>query len=155
MNTNKQEVIEKINNITARETFMSEIIWVKRDEVIDIVSQLDEPEKPPVPQYIADYIDSEQYSYSTLSEAIDNMDDEKEVLCWFYDNSETFAKAWLFGYTAKKYKVSFKKNGFSVGVQQRDGSVKAVFTKDELKEYGFDNLDEYEVIEVTELLNKK
>lgn len=41
---NKQEVIEKINNITARETFMSEIIWVKRDEVIDIVKQLDEPE---------------------------------------------------------------------------------------------------------------
>lgn len=34
------------------------------------------------------------------------------------------------------YKVSFKKNGFSVGVHQRDGSVKAVFTKDELAEYG-------------------
>lgn len=28
---NKQEAIDKINNITARETFMSEIIWVKRD----------------------------------------------------------------------------------------------------------------------------
>ena len=48
------------------------------------------------------------------------------------------------------YKVSFKKNGFSVGVHQRDGSVKAVFTKDELAEYGFNNLDEYDVTEVEE-----
>lgn len=149
---NKQEVIDEIEEAIpdfslndyqrGKETGLT--------YALELVRELDEPEKPPVPQYIADYIDSEQYSYSTLSEAIDNMDDEKEVLCWFYDNSETFAKAWLFGYTAKKYKVSFKKNGFSVGVQQRDGSVKAVFTKDELAEYGFNNLDEYDVTEVEE-----
>ena len=149
---NKQEVIDEIEEAIpdfslndyqrGKETGLT--------YALELVRELDEPEKPPVPQYIADYIDSEQYSYSTLSEAIDNMDDEKEVLCWFYDNSETFAKAWLFGYTAKKYKVSFKKNGFSVGVQQRDGSVKAVFTKDELAEYGFNNLDEYDVTEAEE-----
>lgn len=43
---NKQEVINKIENISARETFLSEIIWIKRDEVLDIVKQLDEPENP-------------------------------------------------------------------------------------------------------------
>lgn len=42
---NNQEAIEKIKNLNARETFMSEIIWVKRDEVLDIVKQLNEPEK--------------------------------------------------------------------------------------------------------------
>lgn len=49
---------------------------------------------------------------------------------------------------AKRYKVLQKKSSFSLGVQQQDGSLKDKFTKDELKEYGFDNLDEYEVEEV-------
>ena len=39
---NKQEAIEKIKNLNARETFMSEIIWVKRDDVLDIIKQLDD-----------------------------------------------------------------------------------------------------------------
>lgn len=42
---NKQEAIEKVKNLNARETFMSEIIWVKRDDVLDIIKQLDELEK--------------------------------------------------------------------------------------------------------------
>lgn len=46
----------------------------------DRVKQIDEPEKPVVPRFVADYIDSEQYSCSTLSEALDNMDDEKRIL---------------------------------------------------------------------------
>ena len=68
--------------------------------------------KPVVPQFVADYIDSEQNSCSTFSEAIDNMDmrDEGEVTSWFYDNSETFAKAWLYGYEVKKEKLYRAKN---------------------------------------------
>lgn len=54
---------------------------------------------------MADYIDSEQHSCSTLSEALDNMDDEKRILDWFYVNPETFAKAWLFGYEVEKEKL--------------------------------------------------
>lgn len=95
---NKQEVIEKIKNICTVETFMSENVWVKRDEVLDVINQLDESEK----------------------------------------NVE------------KRYKVLQKKSGLSVGIQQQDGSVKAEFTKEELSEYGFDNLDVYEVKEVEE-----
>lgn len=73
---------------------------------------LNEPEKPVVPQFVADFISSEQRSCSALSEAIDNMDmrDEGEVTSWFYDNSETFAKAWLFGYEVKKEKLYRAKN---------------------------------------------
>ncbi len=116
----KQEVIEKIEKLKGlnikEKNLILDIEMIPKGDVLEIIEQLDEPvrppepkplepEKPPVPQYIADYIDSEQYSCSTLSEAIDNMDDEKEVLCWFYDNSETFAKAWLFGYEVKKEKL--------------------------------------------------
>lgn len=66
---------------------------------------------------------------------------------------ERLTKALLYGYKVKKeklYTVSLKKNGIGIGVQQRDGSVKQQFTKEELKEYGFDILDEYEVKEVDE-----
>ena len=54
---NKQEVIEKIKNISARETFMSETIWVKRDEVLDIVSQLDEPQKAVLNEEEAEWLE--------------------------------------------------------------------------------------------------
>lgn len=106
---NKQEAlkkIEKLDALTIKDKYFNfDIEMIPKGEALEIIEQLDEPEKPVVPQYIADYIDSEQYSCSTLSEAIDNMDDEKEVLCWFYDNTETFAKAWLFGYEVKKEKL--------------------------------------------------
>lgn len=60
---NKQEAIEKIKNITARETFMSEIIWVKRDEVLDIINQLDEPEKVVVSKLEAEWLDKLKECY--------------------------------------------------------------------------------------------
>ena len=67
--------------------------------------QLEEPEKPVVPRCVADFITSEQRSCSTLSEAIDNMDDKQKILDWFYINSETFAKAWIYGYEVEKEKL--------------------------------------------------
>lgn len=65
---------------------------------------------------------------------------------------ERLVNAVFYGYEVKKeklYKVSFKRNGIGIGVQQ-DGSFKELFAKEELKEYGFNNLDEYEVEEVEE-----
>lgn len=50
----------------------------------------------------------------------------------------------------KLYRVLQKKSGIGLGVQQQDGSLKDKFTKYELKEYGFDDLDEYEIEEVKE-----
>lgn len=72
-----------------------------------MIADLDEPEKPVVPRCVADFISSEQRSCSALSEAIDNMEmrDEGEVTGWFYDNSEAFAKAWLYGYEVEKEKL--------------------------------------------------
>lgn len=50
----------------------------------------------------------------------------------------------------KLYRVLQKKSGIGLGIQQQDGSCKEQFTKTELSEYGFDNLDVYEVEEVEE-----
>ena len=84
---NKQEVIEKIKNLNARETFMSEIIWVKRDEVLDIVKQLYEPEKPVIPRFVADWIEDnrealEEYVYSDVQIVLPRIQDDNPMHSW-------------------------------------------------------------------------
>ncbi len=104
---NKQEVIDEIEN--AIPDFILNDYQRGRETgltyALELVEELDEPEKAVVPQFVADYIDSEQHSCSTLSEAIDNMDDERHILDWFYINPETFVKAWLYGYEIEKEKL--------------------------------------------------
>lgn len=108
---NKQEAIEKIEKLKGlnikEKNLILDIEMIPKGDVLEIIEQIDEPEKPVVPRCVADFISSEQRSCSALSEAIDNMDmrDEGEVTSWFYDNSETFAKAWLFGYEIEKEKL--------------------------------------------------
>ena len=108
---NKQEAIEKIEKLEGLtikdKDFNLDIEMIPKGDVLEIIEQIDELEKPVVPQFVADFISSEQRSCSALSEAIDNMDmrDEGEVTSWFYDNSEIFAKAWLYGYEIEKDKL--------------------------------------------------
>lgn len=115
---NKQELINKLKKLL---TTPSEIEGDDFDNGYDfgierailLAEGLDDPVRPPepekttVPQCVADFISSEQRSCSALSEAIDNMEmrDEGEVTGWFYDNSEAFAKAWLYGYEIEKEKL--------------------------------------------------
>ena len=108
---NKQKAIEKIEKLkglTIKEkNLILDIEMIPKGDVLEIIEQIDEPEKPIVPRCVADFISSEQGSCSALSEAIDNMEmrDEGEVTGWFYDNSEAFAKAWLYGYEVEKEKL--------------------------------------------------
>ena len=109
---NKQEVISKLKSAIPK----NNIDDYQRGEVAGLnfalllLSELDESEKPVVPRCVADFITSEQRSCSTLSEAIDNMDDKRKILDWFYINSETFAKAWIYGYEVEKEKLYRAKN---------------------------------------------
>ena len=106
---NKQELIEKLESAIEYPIIndYQRVEEIALNYAIDIAKRLDEPEKPVVPQFVAEFIASEQRSCSTLSEAIDNMDmgDDGGVTSWFYDNSEIFAKAWLFGYEVEKEKL--------------------------------------------------
>lgn len=104
---NKQEAVKGIEDekILGFTTYEDESYNEGLITALSYVEAIEVPEKPVVPQFVADYIDSEQHSCSTLSEALDNMDDEKRILDWFYVNPETFAKAWLFGYEVKKEKL--------------------------------------------------
>ena len=152
---NKQEAIEKIKNLNARETFMSEIIWVKRDDVLDIIKQLDEPVKPPepkplelekpvVPQFVADFYESieddfEDGVYGLCAQFYEEESELSGGLYWWFkhdDNKpiETLVKMKLYGYDVEKEKLytveipNPNAGGHVVLCKTSDGIVSIAFT---------------------------
>ena len=62
-----------------------------------------ELDKPVIPKFVADFIAEQKKLGHTLSYSIDaSMSDR--VAEWYWDNSELFALAWIFGYKAEKEK---------------------------------------------------
>lgn len=74
------------------------------------VKEIDEPEKPILPQYIADWLEvcKENLGFglaTAMSHSTSVMKKQSnKVQGWFNlkSNQETFAKAWLYGYEVKK-----------------------------------------------------
>lgn len=122
---NKQELIDKLKKLLA---MPSEIQGTELDFVHDyvirraitLVKQLDEqqapinePEKPVVPEYVADMIVEKKEQKNGIVETIKNLGVynnpfnciiEKQ-LKWITENQEDFAKAWLYGYEIEKDKL--------------------------------------------------
>lgn len=107
---NKQEAIEKINNmgtLKIRDTTLHrQFDTVDKNKVLDIISQINEPKKVVVPQFVAEWIEyCKHEKFYALHGAYANMDDR--LKCWRFkgNNSELFAKAWLYGYEIEKEKL--------------------------------------------------
>lgn len=134
-----------------------------------IIEQLDEPVRPPepkpleperpvVPSYVADFYEfiKDDFEDGVYELCVQFYEDESKpstnLYRWFdRDDSkpiETLVKMRLYGYEVERYKVALKSNRFGIGVHQEDGSMKTIFTREELAKYGFNNLDEYTVTEV-------
>lgn len=155
---NKQELIERLKrDLTA----MSEIKGKKYEydkgyeraikEHLAMITALDWPEKPVVPQFVADMIIKRKTAGQSVIKAIENLRFYEDACGWVRNNGETFVKAWLYGYEVKKkklYEVFLKRTGAQLGVCVPHGEDKTHFTKVELQEYGFDDLDVYDVKEV-------
>ncbi len=106
---NKQEVIEKIE--ACKSPFISEddtIFNYGLDKALSIIKQLDEPEKPVVPQFVADWLEVCKDNLAlSLASSMNNIvmrtnNQPDKTIHWLAKNSETFAKAWLFGYEVEK-----------------------------------------------------
>ncbi|QBX24714.1 hypothetical protein Javan202_0035 [Streptococcus phage Javan202] len=138
---------------------------------INLLDKLDEPEKPVLTKKEAEWVDrlTDFYSlpdalyyitrcgygylfvFEMAKKTYELPVDSGATYGEFCKLKERLVNAVIYGYEVKKeklYTVSLKKSGIGIGVQQQDGSFKERFAKEELKEYGFDNLDEYEVEEV-------
>ncbi len=111
---NVQEAIEKIEKRKSTLNGWEELTRNNAfNEALDIVRKINEPEKPVVPKFVAEWIESQKESFSDSS-AIDMYDnlslDNKggyyhEVWLWVIAHHYDFIKAWHDGYTVEKEKL--------------------------------------------------
>ena len=105
---NKQEAIKLVEQMGEYERFVDEP--VSKKSVLDIISQIDEPQKVVVPKFVAEWIKSQKESFSDAS-AIDMYDNltldnnggyYHKVWLWVIDHHYDFIKAWYDGYEIEK-----------------------------------------------------
>lgn len=108
---NKKELIEHFEDFP----YVS-ITQMGKKSFIDLIEQLDEPEKVKISQFVADWIEhfkkcsgtlygsTTPFSYYGRAITDDFEGDVTEVLRWIRDNSEVYARAWLDGYEVEKEK---------------------------------------------------
>ncbi|HFI0065511.1 TPA: DUF1642 domain-containing protein [Streptococcus suis] len=104
---NKQEAIEKIYNASWDSPDYEGLV-VKVETVNDIISQIHEPQKVVVPKLVAGWLEWCKQSNLDLDHSmrytrVNNA--ETGVEEWIYENQETFARAWLFGYEIEQEKL--------------------------------------------------
>ncbi|NQH33558.1 DUF1642 domain-containing protein [Streptococcus suis] len=103
---NKQEAIKCIEQMGEYERFVDEPI--SKASVLSIISQIHEPQKVVVPKFVATWIEHCKQSNLDLDHAmrytrVNNA--ETGVEEWIYENQDTFACAWLFGYEVEQEKL--------------------------------------------------
>ncbi len=118
---NKQEAIERIKNIDTlnindREAGQ-QVDMVIKNQVLDIISQIDEPQKPVVPKFVAEWVGYCKFKGFTLLGALDPVselgvglvtsltEELRKGKDWAQRNQETFTRAWLYGYEIEQEKL--------------------------------------------------
>ena len=101
---NKKELIEKINNLSYTLTWNTPRI--NREIVIDLIEQLDEPQKVTIPQFVADWIEEGRKHCKDVSDLFGFDFTNEEVGKWFLQEKpfDLVARAWLDGYKVEKEK---------------------------------------------------
>ncbi|WP_368395612.1 DUF1642 domain-containing protein [Streptococcus gallolyticus] len=104
---NKQEVIATLQS-KAVNHYSETSGWTKEIELdiaIDIIAQINEPEKPVIPQFVADMIIERKKLKQGIVTAIKNLSVYKGASAWVRKNEEAFEKAWFFGYEVEREKL--------------------------------------------------
>ena len=106
---NVQRLIEKYKKLEG--VWDAEGAELARQIFLQDLEQLDEPQKVKVPQFVVDWIKHSKTIGCSLFGAMSIFEENTEIKKWMQwaDNQETFARAWLEGYTIeeeKKYKIT-------------------------------------------------
>ena len=116
---NKQELIKHFEEME----YVS-IVQMGKKSFIDMIEQLDEPQKVTIPQFVADWIDnvkrnglkqknnfgffeeitSDSSAYTVMYHIFKEGIATKNIRNWVSDNTDEFARAWLDGYEVEKEK---------------------------------------------------
>lgn len=170
----KQEVIQRLGWLRYAEIDDEKYKFYNKaiDSATSLASQLDEPEKPVLTKAEAEWVDN-LTNFFSLSDALyritrcgygylftfemgNKVYDLPFDGYMYHDEfdmyKERLVNAVLYGYTTKEeetlYEVFLLKTGVQIGAYTPDGEEKSQFTREELKEYGFTNLDGYRIDEV-------
>ena len=105
----KQELFERIGRLYG----YGSRDYIERNEILDLVKQLDEPQPVKVKQFVADWIEHCRGLGYSLYQSMELVHENAEIKKWFIfvDNQDLFARAWLDGYEVeeeKRYYVRFK-----------------------------------------------
>lgn len=161
---NKQELIERIECL--KNIFGNECEYVKIDFVIELASELDEPQKVTIPQFVADVIEEAREESLELEDAFEYARDvafRGEIGEWFMklQNRNNFARAWLDGYEAekeKRYTVVIKKTKQPLYYNASENKlffsmakIASHFTRQQLEKINFGWVFDCEGIEVKEV----
>lgn len=109
---NKQELIERIEGL--KNLFGNKAEYIEIDMAIRLISELDEPQKPVVPQFVANWIEECKNDDFHLFGAMEGISSNRKKLDYWFredDNMEIFALAWINGYhieEEKRYYVKLK-----------------------------------------------
>jgi hypothetical protein len=96
---NRQEAIESLQEM-AKDSYESDytsVVYI--DDIVEIINKIDEPQKPVVPKFVAEWIEECKHDrFYALHGAYAKMN--SRLIRWRLGggNSELFAKAWIYGY---------------------------------------------------------
>ena len=172
---NKKELIEKFREIGiyGLNIFGTVVEGIPTKTAIELIKQLDEPQKPVIPQFVADWIEYCKKNNFTLLGCLDTVDDfgaplakefegdVRKCIRWCRKESNNFARAWLDGYEVEKekrywvklkavdqYLVSAKDEKFLGFLQSK---LRSKFTRKELEDLGFGWVFDCPGIEIEEV----
>lgn len=157
---NKEELIERIEDFPCEASLVAEMIRINKNTLLGLVKELDEPQKVKIPKFVADWIEKCKSEKRRLHEALTYTPFRVNGWVSNPDNQETFARAWLDGYTVeeKRYTVKIKAvDQYLVSAKDENflgfltSKLRTYFTRKELEEVGFDWVFDCEGIELEEV----
>lgn len=169
----KKELVEKIESLPSLTSITSIRPYVDKKIVLGLISQLDEPQKVVVPQFVADWIEYCKIKKISLAHALYRSDEaeNKSVYRWIVEcleNQETFARAWLDGYEVEKEKRYYIRlkiddknynyltcikhlNAWVLTEIKRDKKFRTEHTRKQLEDAGFGEVFNSTLFEVEEV----
>ena len=160
---NKKELFESISHLPSDCSGPRPMI--DKLTTLELIKLLDETQEVEIPMFIADFITEQKKLGHTLSYSIDACMSDR-VAEWYWDNSELFALAWIFGYKVKKekrYRVKMKNayyNKYPQFLCETDNGIfwaaeidlrKTKFTRKELEQADFGWVFDCPGIEIEEV----
>ena len=106
---NKQEIIEKIKQMTV-ETLFSGTLFVKQKEVIKLIEQLDELEKVKIPQFVADIIEEYKEKNAPIMDIFDEKYSNKQYHNWLMRSLNAYDRAARVGLMVMRLMMRMKSN---------------------------------------------